>query len=51
VFMLESMGFSTGIDLARLIAARALLQEGLPGETLRGQVSRAGIPRTYRAAA
>ena len=28
VFMLESMGFSTGIDLRRLIAARALLHDG-----------------------
>ena len=51
VFMLESMGFSTGIDLERLIATRAMLHEGLPAEPLRGQVSRAGIPRTYRAAA
>ena len=51
VFMLESMGFSTGIDLGRLIAARALLHEGLPGEALHGQVPLAGIPRTYRRAA
>lgn len=51
VFMLESMGFTTGIDLDRLIAARALLQEGLPNEPLHGQVPKAGIPRTFRAAA
>ena len=51
VFMLESMGFSTGIDLRRLIAARALLHAALPGETLHGQVPRAGIPPTFRAAA
>ncbi len=51
VFMLESMGFSTGIDLRRLIAARDLLHAALPGETLHGQVPRAGIPPTFRAAA
>ena len=51
VFMLESMGFATGIDLQRLIAARAILAEGLPGETLRGGLGRAGIPPTFRAAA
>ena len=51
VFMLESMGFDTGIDLGRLIAARALLHEGLPGEAMHGNAARAGIPRTYRLAA
>jgi hydroxymethylglutaryl-CoA lyase len=51
VFMLESMGFATGIDLAKLIAARSLLREGLPDEPLHGQVPKAGIPRTFRAAA
>ncbi len=51
VFMLESMGFTTGIDLGKLIAARKLLHEGLPGETLHGQVPKAGIPKTFRAAA
>ena len=51
VFMLESMGFHTGIDLGRLVASRALLREGLPGETMHGAVARAGIPRTFRAAA
>ena len=51
VFMLESMGFSTGIDLDRLIAARAILREGLPNETMRGGVPQAGIPKTFRLAA
>jgi hydroxymethylglutaryl-CoA lyase len=51
VFMLESMGFDTGIDLAKLIEARALLHEGLPAEAMHGQVPKAGIPRTFRAAA
>ncbi len=51
VFMLESMGFETGIDLPRLIEARQLLHEGLPDEPMHGQVPKAGIPRTFRVAA
>lgn len=50
VYLLESEGFDTGIDLAALIGTRALLQEGLPGEALHGRVARAGIPRTFRPA-
>ena len=51
VFMLESMGFATGIDLAKLIEARRLLHEGLPDEPMHGQLPKAGIPRTFRKAA
>jgi hydroxymethylglutaryl-CoA lyase len=51
VFMLESMGYSTGIDLGKLIAARDLLHAGVPTEPMHGQVPRAGIPKTFRAAA
>ena len=51
VFMLESMGFSTGVSLDGLAAARAILQEGLPGEALHGAVARAGVPRTFAPAA
>jgi hydroxymethylglutaryl-CoA lyase len=47
VFMLESMGYTTGIDLQRLIAARALLAQALPDETLRSGVAAAGIPKTF----
>jgi hydroxymethylglutaryl-CoA lyase len=48
VFMLESMGFVTGIDIKKLIAARAFLQAGLPGEALHGHVPQAGLPKTFR---
>jgi hydroxymethylglutaryl-CoA lyase len=51
VFMLESMGFSTGIDLPKLLDARKLLHEGLPAEPLAGQMPKAGIPKTFRKAA
>lgn len=50
VFMLQSMGFHTGVDLSRLLAARPLLAESLPQETLRSGVAAAGIPKTYAAA-
>ena len=50
VFMLESMGLDTGVDLGRLLAAREILAEGLPDEPRHGGLARAGIPRTFRAA-
>lgn len=51
VFLLESMGLDTGIDIARLVAARAALAEGLPGEPLYGHVPDAGLPKNFRRAA
>jgi hydroxymethylglutaryl-CoA lyase len=51
VFMLESIGFETGIDLPKLIEARMLLREGLPDEPMHGQVARAGVPKTFAVAA
>lgn len=51
VFMLESMGFETGIDLEKLVSARAFLQQGLPEEPRHGALARAGLPRTFKAAA
>ncbi|MDE2573683.1 MAG: hydroxymethylglutaryl-CoA lyase, partial [Rhodospirillales bacterium] len=50
VFLLESEGFATGIDLPALIAARAALATGLPDERLHGRLAAAGVPRTYRPA-
>ncbi len=47
VFMLESMGLATGIDLDRLMAARRILAEELPGETLYGYVPQAGLPKGF----
>ncbi|MDR3702274.1 MAG: hydroxymethylglutaryl-CoA lyase [Candidatus Sulfopaludibacter sp.] len=48
VFLLESMGLRTGIDLDRLIAAREIILEGLPGEPLYGNVPNAGLPKGFR---
>lgn len=47
VFMLEAMGLRTGIDVEKLMAARAILQQGLPGEILYGHVAEAGLPAGF----
>jgi hydroxymethylglutaryl-CoA lyase len=47
VFLLESMGLRTGINLDRLIAARAIIAEGLPGEPIYGNVPDAGLPKGF----
>ncbi|MBV8904967.1 MAG: hydroxymethylglutaryl-CoA lyase [Acidobacteriia bacterium] len=47
VFLLESMGLRTGIDIERLIAARSVLREGLPEEPLYGYVPEAGLPKGF----
>jgi hydroxymethylglutaryl-CoA lyase len=51
VFMLESMGFETGIDLGKLLESRKVLHAGLPAEPMHGQMPKAGIPPTFRKAA
>ncbi|MBP0597741.1 hydroxymethylglutaryl-CoA lyase [Herbaspirillum sp. LeCh32-8] len=47
VFLLESMGINTGIDIEKLVAARAVLLGGLPGEELYGFVSNVGLPKGF----
>ena len=48
VFMLEQMGFDTGIDLNKLLDVRKSVQADLPGVPFYGDVARAGLPKTYR---
>lgn len=43
-FMLQAMGYETGIDLDKLLAVRAILAEALPGEPLYGFTPDAGLP-------
>jgi len=50
VFMFEAMGITTGIDLTKLIAARAPLQAGLPGEPIYGMTPEAGLPMGFKQA-
>jgi hydroxymethylglutaryl-CoA lyase len=48
VFMFEAMGIDTGIDLERLMAARAHLQNGLPHEPIYGMTPLAGLPKHWK---
>ena len=50
VFMFEAMGVDTGVNLHRLMAARAPLQAGLPGEPIYGMTPEAGLPKGWAAA-
>ncbi|MDE2220804.1 MAG: hydroxymethylglutaryl-CoA lyase [Gammaproteobacteria bacterium] len=47
VFMLESMGLRTGIDLYKLLGVRKILRAALPDDELYGYVPAAGLPLDY----
>ncbi len=47
VFMFEAMGVRTGVNLEKLMAARACLRAGLPGEPLYGMTPEAGFPKGW----
>ena len=47
VFMLESMGYSTGIDLGKLLAVRDIVKAALPDEPLYGFTPDAGLPKGF----
>ena len=44
VFLCESKGFPTGIDLEKLISVRKILRAEMPNEPLYGGLARAGLP-------
>jgi hydroxymethylglutaryl-CoA lyase len=44
VFLCESKGFATGIDVEKLVGVRGILSEAMPNETLYGGLARAGLP-------
>lgn len=48
VYLLESMGLNTGVDLDKLMQARHILAEALPGETLYGYVPVSGVRKGFR---
>jgi hydroxymethylglutaryl-CoA lyase len=48
VYLLESMGLETGIDIEALIALRRTVEDWLPGERFSGAVARAGLPKIFR---
>lgn len=47
VFMFESMGISTGVDLEKLIQAREVFARGLPDEPTYGMLPAAGFPKGF----
>ncbi len=44
VYLLEAEGYSTGIDIDRLVALRRKIESWLPGEVFSGAIARAGLP-------
>lgn len=49
VFMLQAMGFETGIDLEKLLRVRDIVAAALPGEALYGFTPDAGLPLGFAA--
>jgi hydroxymethylglutaryl-CoA lyase len=49
VFMFESMGLSTGIDLDGLFRARDILAKAIPHEPIYGHTPVAGVPKGFSA--
>jgi len=49
-FMLEAMGFDTGIDIERLIKVRELVARALPNVVQYGAIAKAGLPKNFHAA-
>src|SRR5947208_315935 len=47
VFLFESMGVETGIDLDKLGKAREIVGRALPEVTLYGAIAKAGLPRNF----
>jgi len=50
-FMLAAMGIETGLDIPALLALRARVARWIEGEPTHGALWRAGLPRTFAAAA
>ena len=48
VFMLESMGMRTGVDLNGLLEAREIMEKSLKGEPVHGTFAKAGLPLGFK---
>jgi hydroxymethylglutaryl-CoA lyase len=48
-FMLEAMGFETGIDIDRLVKVRELVHSLLPNIVQHGAIAKAGLPKNFHA--
>lgn len=51
VYLLENLGFATGIDIPELLEVRERLEDWLPGERLEGRLRKAGPAKTFTPAA
>jgi len=49
-FMLEAMGFQTGIEIEQLIAVRELVARALPNVVQHGAIAKAGLPKNFHVA-
>ncbi len=49
VFLLETMGYATGVDIAKLVEVRKFVQASLTEEQqqFHGAIARAGLPKNY----
>ncbi|MGB7183098.1 MAG: hydroxymethylglutaryl-CoA lyase [Burkholderiaceae bacterium] len=47
IYLLQSSGFKTGVNLDALLALRSKLPVWLPGETLNGCIGRAGVAKNF----
>lgn len=48
VFLAESLGYATGIDMEALKQTRAIAEEAMPGEAFHGALHRAGPPKNAK---
>lgn len=46
-FMLDSMGFETGVDIQKLVEVRKIIEQALPDIPMQGALARAGLPKNY----
>jgi hydroxymethylglutaryl-CoA lyase len=51
LFMLDSMGLETGVDIEKLIEVRQIISRSLPDIAMQGGLAKAGLPRNYISAA
>lgn len=50
VYLLESLGFDTGVDIDGLVNFRREVETWLPTESFQGRISNAGLPKGFRPA-
>lgn len=46
-YMLDSMGYDTGVDIQKLIEVRQLVSRAMPDIPMHGALARAGLPKGY----